>query len=377
MNPRQTQISRWLRTGERVTLLGVCPNTRLVTEAAVLASAEYRAPVMFAATLNQVDIDGGYTGWTPDRFANFVHAESDHRNVEALPLCLDHGGPNIKDNHADLDYDKSLYEVKQSINACVAAGYQLIHIDCTVPAFPSEPLDSIVDRTVELIEFTEHCVNQVGQSAVDYEIGTDEVEGGITEPGEFEYFVHQIVRRLKAGRLPLPVFVVAQVGTSLETTTLDEAAAKTCKSIASNYGIGLKCHYGDYTVPRDVFRRIGAAGVNVGPEFSAVQFRAFDSLGTDESRDLIDQVRRQVIEGDRWRKWLLEGEPAMFEMLSDDRKTFLLENCSRYVWANPQIQMRMFAMFEKDKSIRQYVVEEIKMAIARYLQACGLVNFFS
>ena len=51
-----------------ITLLAVCPNSEAVLEAAVKTAAACQAPMLFAATLNQVDTDGGYTGWTPAAF---------------------------------------------------------------------------------------------------------------------------------------------------------------------------------------------------------------------------------------------------------------------------------------------------------------------
>ena len=48
------------------TLLAICPNSEAVLRAAVLAAVQARAPLLLATTLNQVDLDRGYTGWTPE-----------------------------------------------------------------------------------------------------------------------------------------------------------------------------------------------------------------------------------------------------------------------------------------------------------------------
>ena len=50
------------REGRPITLLAVCPNSEAVLEAAVKVAAANNMPMLFAATLNQVDRDGGYTG---------------------------------------------------------------------------------------------------------------------------------------------------------------------------------------------------------------------------------------------------------------------------------------------------------------------------
>ena len=56
------------RPARQITLLAVCPNSGAVLEAAIKAAAASHMPMLFAATLNQVDRDGGYTGWTPKAF---------------------------------------------------------------------------------------------------------------------------------------------------------------------------------------------------------------------------------------------------------------------------------------------------------------------
>src|SRR5512147_217603 len=119
----------------QLTLLAVCPNSAAVLEAAVRAAARNQAPMLFAATLNQVDIDGGYTGWTQEQFAAQLHLYA-HRYGWDGPLypCLDHGGPWLKDRHTleGLTLQETMQQVKLSLSACLQAGYQLLHIDPTV-----------------------------------------------------------------------------------------------------------------------------------------------------------------------------------------------------------------------------------------------------
>ncbi len=49
-----TLIERRERGAGKMTLLAVCPNSSAVLEAAVKVAAENNAPMLFAATLNQV-----------------------------------------------------------------------------------------------------------------------------------------------------------------------------------------------------------------------------------------------------------------------------------------------------------------------------------
>ena len=57
-------------------------------------------PLCFAATLNQVDCDGGYTGWTPAAFVSLVKEQADQVGFTGpIVVGLDHGGPWLKDVH--------------------------------------------------------------------------------------------------------------------------------------------------------------------------------------------------------------------------------------------------------------------------------------
>ena len=124
------------RSGQaQVTLLAVCPNSAAVLEAAVKVAAENGAPMLLAATLNQVDLDGGYTGWSPSAFVQRTHQLAVAHGCEgSVYACLDHGGPWLKDSHAQrgLSLDETMAEVKLSLTACIEAGYQLLHMDPTV-----------------------------------------------------------------------------------------------------------------------------------------------------------------------------------------------------------------------------------------------------
>lgn len=146
----------------RRTLLAVCPNSAAVTRAAVAAAEEAQAPLLLAATLNQVDLDGGYTGWTPADLTAFVDAERQRQGVTVPILpCLDHGGPWLKDAHTSegLSFDETMAAVQSSLAACIDAGYALLHIDPTVdrdlpPGTKVSP-ETVVARTVVLIESAE------------------------------------------------------------------------------------------------------------------------------------------------------------------------------------------------------------------------------
>jgi tagatose-1,6-bisphosphate aldolase non-catalytic subunit AgaZ/GatZ len=88
----ETQVKR--------TLFAACPNSLSVLKAALLSAKRCNAPVLFAATLNQVDTDGGYTGFTAKEFVDTLREESRIINFNGpVIIAIDHGGPWLKDKH--------------------------------------------------------------------------------------------------------------------------------------------------------------------------------------------------------------------------------------------------------------------------------------
>ena len=77
-----------LASDAAVTLLSVCPNSEAVARGALLAAQRADAPMMFAATLNQVDVAGGYTGWAPSDFAAYLDESSSALGI-AVPVLDD------------------------------------------------------------------------------------------------------------------------------------------------------------------------------------------------------------------------------------------------------------------------------------------------
>ena len=88
-------------TGIRRTLFAACPNSTAVIKAAFRAAKRNNAPIYFAATLNQIDCDGGYTGLTPAEFVRLARIEAETVNFTGPAIiAIDHGGPWLKDKQS-------------------------------------------------------------------------------------------------------------------------------------------------------------------------------------------------------------------------------------------------------------------------------------
>ena len=68
------------QTGVKRTIFAACPNSSAVIRASIRSAKRNNAPIYFAATLNQIDTDGGYTGMTPADFVKVCRMECEAIN---------------------------------------------------------------------------------------------------------------------------------------------------------------------------------------------------------------------------------------------------------------------------------------------------------
>lgn len=383
----------------RLTLLAVCPNSDAVLEAAVLVAAKNNVPMLFAATLNQVDRDGGYTRWTPSKFVARMRAHADNYNWHGpLYPCLDHGGPWLKDLHtlAGLSFEETMTQVKQTLTACLEAGYQLLHIDPTVdrtlPAGQPPSVNTVVARTVEMIEHAESERRRLNLPEIAYEVGTEEVHGGLVDLSTFREFLGGLREGLVSRGLSnaWPSFIVAQVGTDLHTTTFDSAAASRLYDIVSPLGSLIKGHYTDFVENPWAYPETGMGGANLGPEFTSDEYRALRDLcakeeilcrnrpGLQPSR-FLEVLRDAVVRSGRWKKWLQYDElNKEFPALSPGRQEWLVETGARYIWTEPAVLTARQRLNDNLAPVMRdpnaYVVERIALSMDKYVRAFNLFD---
>lgn len=401
MLPLREAVHRLINLRERateLTLLAVCPNSSAVLEAAVKAAAESRSVMLFSATLNQVDCDGGYTGWTQAQFVGELKRQcAKYAWNGPVYACLDHGGPWLKDRHTTLgmSYAETEAEVKRSLLACLEAGYALLHVDTTVdrtlPGEAAPAIETVVERAVDFIAYVEAERERLGLPAVAYEAGSDEVHGGLVEFDRFEDFLKLLKKRLSQRGLShiWPAFLVTQVGTDLHTTRFDAVIAERLNNLTRSNGSLIKGHYTDWVENPKAYPRTGMGGANVGPEFTAVEYAALQSLCTQEealaqtnglpTSQFMARLQDAVVDSGRWQKWLQPDEKGRaFKALSEARKEWLTQTGARYVWTQPsvvQARGQLYANLRGAKSDpHTFVVDQIKLRIQHYIEAFNLVD---
>jgi D-tagatose-1,6-bisphosphate aldolase subunit GatZ/KbaZ len=385
------------REGRPITLLAVCPNSEAVLEAAVKVAANNNIPMLFAATLNQVDRDGGYTGWTQHAFvARLRELAVKYACASSLYPCLDHGGPWLKDAHtlAGLSLQETTAEVKASLEACLEAGYALLHIDPTVdrslPVGQGLRIETVVERTVELVVHAEAHRSRLGLPPVSYEVGTEEVHGGLADMGVFDRFLSGLRDGLDAAGLShlWPCFIVGKVGTDLHTTTFDpETAHRLCQRV-SPLGSLIKGHYTDWVANPGEYPASGMGAANVGPEFTATELAALRQLCHLEARlsaggSRLESSRFEaalesaVVRSGRWRKWLTAEETELpFDQLTPPRREWLVATGARYIWTDPEVLAARRQLYDNLRSDlpdpHGRVVDRIAANIQVYVEAFHL-----
>jgi len=182
LNPLVDLIARHKR-GQPVGVTSICCAHPIVIEASLRHALRHDdAMVLFEATCNQVNQDGGYTGMKPVDFVNFVRGIAKQVGFDDRRIVLggDHLGPNP---WTSLPADEAMAKAETMVADYVAAGFRKIHLDCSMSCAgdPSPlPEAEIVRRAVRLARAAEGSSNG-GEPPV-YVIGTEvPVPGGATE----------------------------------------------------------------------------------------------------------------------------------------------------------------------------------------------------
>lgn len=387
------------QTGIPRTIFAACPNSISVVKAAFRAAKRNNAPIYFAATLNQIDCDGGYTGLTPAEFTRMAALEAAAVNYTGPTIiAIDHGGPWLKDkqNVERWSVEQAMEGVKRSFEAAVLAGYDLIHVDPTVDIYvpKGEIIDIrvVVRRTVELIAHVEKFRRERNLPPISYEVGTEEVHGGLADQQTFDRFLTGLKSGLKEAGLEdvWPCFIVGKVGTDLHTTLFDPVVARELTDKVRPYGSYIKGHYTDGVSNPEAYPASGMGAANVGPEFTMSEYDALAELEECETKleaqgriarlsRMTAVLKRLVCDSNRWRKWLQPDEKGReFDDLKPERQSWLIKTGCRYIWQQPEALAARQQLYDNLRrngyDAEEVVLGRIERDMDKYFHAFNLVN---
>jgi len=393
--------------GIRVTQMGIGPMSEPVIKAALQLAKEKDFPVMFIASRNQIDAQEfgrGYVhNWDQYDFVNAVRKMVTDTGFDGLYyICRDHGGPWQRDEErADkLPPEQAMEIAKKSYLHDLKAGFDLLHIDPTKDPHADGvvPIDTVLSRTVELIEYVETERVKLNLPPVSYEVGTEETNGGLTSQNAFSDFLHELTSRLSAKNLPLPLFIVGQTGTLVRMLNnvgqFDSEAAQKLSAEAKKYGTGLKEHNADYLYNECLIVHpvLGVTAANIAPEFGVAETSAyfilariekkFNELGLiDKTSNFANHFCMATVRGERWRKWLIgeDSKKTVDEVLSDQQLTSYITSIGgHYSFGNPDVLRETGIMFENLKACgvnpEKAVLDAIKYSMQRYVNCFNLAG---
>lgn len=395
-------------TGKSATLLGIGPMSKNCVQATLELSKDDDYPVMFIASRNQVDADelgGGYVnGWNQFTFAKAVEEVAAEINYDNLYyLCRDHGGPwqRDKERNDHLPTEKAMELGKKSYVADIEAGFDLLMIDPTKDPFEVGkviPLDTVLERTVDLIEFCEQERKARNLPEIGYEVGTEETNGGLTSTETYETFILKLKEELEKRGLPMPTFIVGQTGTLTRKTeqvgTFNFKNAYDLAQMAKKYGVGLKEHNGDYLDDVTLLEHIPSAitATNVAPQYGTEETRAYLNLAAVEAKlveyglvkdasNTRDVLLEHAIKSECWRKWMVGEQKELtvdqiMEQNDAELQAEILDIAGHYTFNDDEVKAEIEKMYKnlKEHNIdgQRYVVDHIKRPIRDYAECYNL-----
>lgn len=395
-------------TGKSATLLGIGPMSKNCVQATLELSKDDDYPVMFIASRNQVDADelgGGYVnGWNQFTFAKAVEEVAAEINYDNLYyLCRDHGGPwqRDKERNDHLPTEKAMELGKKSYVADIEAGFDLLIIDPTKDPFEVGkviPLDTVLERTVDLIEFCEQERKARNLPEIGYEVGTEETNGGLTSTETYETFILKLKEELEKRGLPMPTFIVGQTGTLTRKTeqvgTFNFKNAYDLAQMAKKYGVGLKEHNGDYLDDVTLLEHIPSAitATNVAPQYGTEETRAYLNLAAVEAKlveyglvkdasNTRDVLLEHAIKSECWRKWMVGEQKELtvdqiMEQNDAELQAEILDIAGHYTFNDDEVKAEIEKMYKNLKAHnidgQRYVVDHIKRPIRDYAECYNL-----
>ena len=392
--------------GRPSTLIGIGPMSPNLLQATFELARDCDFPPMFIASRNQVDLDelgGGYVnGWDQFRFSADIKAAADAVGYTGdYYLCRDHGGPWQRDGerNAHLPEDEAMALARKSYKADLEAGFDLLMIDPTKDPYQIGkviPLDVVLRRTVDLIQWCEDERKALGLPPVGYEVGTEETNGGLTSTEKYREFIERLKVELGARGLPMPTFIVGQTGTLTRLTEqvghYDFDNAVSLAKMAASYGVGLKEHNCDYLddITMLIHAPAGVTASNVAPQFGTEETRALLRLAELEGRlaekglvaepsRLRDVLLERAILTERWRKWMV-GEDTKLTVepsFADPEKALvILDIAGHYTFNEEPVKAEVaknaanLAACHIDA--QRYAVDCIKRSIRQFVEGYNL-----
>ncbi len=365
-----TEMLAAQKRGEARGIPSLCSAHPAVLKTAMQADGQR----LIESTCNQVNQFGGYTGMTPADFVRFVHqiAEQQDFPVEKVILGGDHLGPNVwQKEPAQMALEKSA----DMIRAYIQAGYQKIHLDCSMRLADDPPghLDPEVSaqRAAWLARVAETARDDNRQAPL-YVIGTEvPVPGGALENEEGLHVTatDDLTATLEITHLAFlkeglisawerVIAVVVQPGVEFGdefVQVYDPDQAAQLSDFIKKQPMVYEAHSTDYQTPQalQALVRDHFAILKVGPELTFAYREAVFALAhiedelikPGERSQLLTVLEKTMLDNPGYWQGYYHGDA---EALHQARK-YSLSDRVRYYWQYPQVQAALAKMMDNLK----------------------------
>ncbi len=352
------------KAGEATGIYSVCSAHPLVLEASLLQAKQDQTPLLIEATSNQVDQFGGYTGMTPADFRHFVEQLADQVGFPRDQLILggDHLGPN---RWQGLAADEAMANAEKLIEAYVAAGFEKIHLDCSMSC-KGDPVplsDEIVaERAARLAVVAEQTASKNGLAdRIVYIVGTEvPVPGGeaeeiaeleVTSPSAAKATINahqQAFARVGLEHIwPRVIGLVVQPGVEFDHTKVIDfipEKAQALSQVVNDYeNLVFEAHSTDYQT-EEAYKALVKnhfAILKVGPALTFALREGLYALcamedylfPAEQRSNLLAVLEEQMLaHPENWQKYY-HGT----ELEQRFARSFSFSDRIRYYWTNPEI----------------------------------------
>ena len=362
------------RRGERVGTYAVCSAHPAVIDAAIRQALDDRWFLHIESTSSQVNQHGGYTGQTPQQFADLVHVAAKRAGLspERVLLGGDHLGPYPwRSEPAGQAMDKAC----ELVRSCVGAGYRKIHLDASMACADDTNLDeeTIAERAAVMCQAAETANAELASlPPLLYVIGTEvPAPGGESDSSRrptvtpadnvhrtLDVFRGAFARQGLSAAWERVIALVVQPGVDFgewEIFDYDRVQARDLSAALPAASLVYEAHSTDYQTASSLAQLVEDhfAILKVGPWLTFAYREAVFALSSIERKLLgrrkgrrLSQVREALDAAMQqnpvhWRPYYQGNEDEQF--LS---RAFSYSDRCRYYWHEASVQKEVGQLFE-------------------------------
>lgn len=394
---RLQRILRDNRDTSRGGTYAVCSSHPAVLEAAISQAVADGSILHVESTSSQVNQFGGYSGLMPRQFADSLRSNAIRLGLPSDRILLggDHLGPfpwRSEPSHSALNKACDL------VRDCVAAGYQKIHLDASMPcaddAGPALSETVIADRAALLCRAAEEAFRTLPPGSVPplYVIGTEvPAPGGESSDSgapsittaehvhrTVETFHAAFARKELSSAWERVIALVVQPGVDFGSEIIfDYDATKTrslSEALRNHPGIVFEAHSTDYQSPQALARMVRDhfAILKVGPWLTFAYREAILALNAIERELLSRTSTRQISQVREALETAMLREPGYWKSYYGGDEEEIRRNLiygfsdrCRYYWNQLDVQQEVKRLLENLQSttiplslISQYLAPE-------------------